>query len=91
MAVKLLLKGVVQGVFCRNYCSKYGKKLGVRGSATNLPDGSVRVLLDTEDKSIVDNYIYHLMNNPMRLMFYGRIDNVETIEYYGKIHGDYFF
>jgi len=91
MPRKLILSGIVQGVCCRQYCSSYGKKLRIRGAASNLSDGSVRVLLDTDDNDIVKEYIHSLVNNPGRLSFWGRIDDVRVYEYDGRIRGDYNF
>ena len=89
MAAKLILHGKVQGVFCRGYCSHYGKRLKIRGSATNLRDGTVRVLLDSDNKELLKEYISSLKNNPEGFSFYGRIDNIEAYNYSGPIMGDY--
>ncbi len=53
MGKKLILEGKVQGVFCRAYCSQYARKHRVRGSASNERDGTVKVLLDTDDANLV--------------------------------------
>ena len=91
MPSRLILDGKVQGVFCRGYCSKYGKLLGISGVASNLPNGTVEVLLNTEDNIILENYITMLQANPRKIMFYGRIDSITKEKYHGTITGDYFF
>ena len=91
MATELILQGRVQGVFCRAYCSEYGRRLRVRGSASNLRDGSVRVLLDTDDELLVQQYVSCLRNNPQGVHFYGAIDHVKSRSYTGPIRGDYTF
>ncbi len=40
-----LITGRVQGVFFRDSAKKEALKLGLHGSATNLPDGTVKVCL----------------------------------------------
>ena len=91
MPSRLILSGRVQGVFCRGYCSKYGKLLGISGAVSNLPDGTVQVLLDTVETVALENYIIMLKTNPRKITFYGRIDFIATEKYYGSIMGDYFF
>ena len=91
MAKRLILHGVVQGVFCRYYCSETAKRLGLHGGASNLPDGTVEVLLDTDDETLVDSYIHALKTNPYGIRFYGSISRVDTSEYKGSIRGDYRF
>jgi acylphosphatase len=41
---KFRVKGRVQGVWFRESARRQASELGIRGSATNLPDGSVEVL-----------------------------------------------
>jgi acylphosphatase len=41
---RFLVFGKVQGVFFRHSTRAEARKLGIRGSARNLPDGSVEVL-----------------------------------------------
>jgi acylphosphatase len=91
MAKELILRGIVQSVFCRKYCSDNAKKIGVKGSASNLNDGSVRVILDCDDEQTIYNYITALKQNPYDFRFYGRIDDVSISNYFGTIRGDYMF
>ena len=91
MPKKLILSGRVQAVGCRQYCSSYGKELGIRGSATNRPDGTVEVLLDTEDEESLREFINALMENPSGYLFFGRITDIRKAEYKGPLRGDYIF
>ena len=91
MAKELILSGRVQGVFCRNYCSRIGRKLNIRGTASNLMDGTVQVLLESDDDEKVNDYIKALIQNTFNINFFGRIDNVKVNSYSGAIRGDYVF
>jgi len=91
MAKRLILYGRVQGVLCRAYCSQYARMLKIRGSASNLSDGTVRVILDTEDPEVTQRYVSSITHNPGGLTFYGRIESVEVDDYHGPISGDYQF
>jgi acylphosphatase len=75
---ELILSGRVQGVFCRHYCSQNAKKLGLRGSATNLADGTVQVVLDTDDENAVQQYIKVLRENPHGVRFWGSITGIKV-------------
>jgi|GEM_PF-234746 len=91
MARRLILHGRVQGVCCRQYCSIYARNLGLRGAATNLYDGTVEVLLDTDDRTEIERYISALESNPRRVQFYGMIESIDSADYSGTIRGDYRF
>ncbi|MDY6935089.1 MAG: acylphosphatase [Spirochaetota bacterium] len=91
MPKELTLSGRVQGVFCRHYCSQNAKKLGIRGSASNLRDGTVRVILDCDEEEKIADFIRAIKNNLYGLTFYGHIDDVKVDSYSGIIKGDYTF
>jgi acylphosphatase len=91
MAKKLMLRGRVQGVFCRAYCGQYARERHIHGTASNLSDGSVRVLLNTDDKDLVKQYISDITTNPKGFTFYGRIVSVDVSDYSGSLSGDYQF
>ena len=46
------ISGRVQGVFFRDTTRKIARQLGLRGSAVNLPDGSVQVVACGERQSL---------------------------------------
>ena len=85
MAKKLILHGRVQGVCCRAYCSQYARKLGIRGTASNCPDGTVRVILNTDDSGLVNRYIDDISRqNPDGFSFYGRIQSIDVSDFTGN-------
>ena len=91
MAKELIISGRVQGVFCRDYCNKNAKSLGLKGVASNLKDGTVQVILDSVDEQIIQKFIKSLKDNPHNYRFYGKIDNITINDYNGFIRGDYIF
>ena len=91
MGKKVILKGRVQGVGCRGYCAIYARRLGIHGSATNMGDGSVRIVLDSDDEKLVGRFIDSLLTNPDGHYFYGRITDIDVADYSGKVTGDYLF
>jgi len=91
MPIKLTLKGRVQGVFCRNYCSEYARQLNIHGSASNQSDGTVHVILNTDDSELIRRYIFCLLNNPMDFQFYGKIVTVDQQDHSEQTSGDYVF
>jgi acylphosphatase len=46
LALKLTVRGRVQGVFFRDSTRREARRRGVAGWAANLPDGSVEVVLE---------------------------------------------
>lgn len=91
MAFQLILSGNVQGVYCRAYCKNNAVKLNLKGSASNLFDGTVKVVLDTVDRRLIDEFIRCLKENPYHFNFYGQIDNIKVEDYEGAVTGDYNF
>lgn len=91
MPKELILTGKVQGVFCRQFCTQNAKKLGLTGSASNLSDGSVRVILNTEDEEKISRFIHALKTNPYNFTFFGSISNITIKDYSGPVRGDYHF
>lgn len=91
MATKIILKGRVQGVGCRGYCARYARSYGLRGGVTNLSDGSVYVIIDTDDKVIINSLMKSIITNPAGYAFFGRISDYKIERYNGRIDGDYVF
>ena len=87
----IILKGRVQGVGCRNYCAKYARKFAIKGSATNLSDGTVKLIVEAENELIIQKYISALITNSGGFSFYGNIRDADVSDYSGKIDGDYNF
>ena len=55
-----LISGCVQGVFFRDSTKKEALKLGLNGSAVNLPDGTVKVCLrgESEDIDLLERWLH---------------------------------
>jgi acylphosphatase len=49
---RILVAGEVQGVFFREGCKEKAIEAGVSGSARNLPDGRVEVLLEGDEAAV---------------------------------------
>ncbi len=91
MIKKVILKGRVQGVGCRGYCAKYARRYMMHGSASNLHDGSVRLILNVSDEELFKQFIASLITNPEGYYFWGSIEDVSISDYSGKTDGDYNF
>lgn len=50
--LNLIVKGNVQGVFFRENTKNMAKKLGLKGYAKNLPDGTVEVIAEGNKKEL---------------------------------------
>lgn len=50
--VKLLIKGIVQGVNFRYYTQREARKYNLTGWVRNLPDGSVAALFEGEEEDV---------------------------------------
>lgn len=90
MAAEIILKGRVQGVGCRYYTGRVASALKIYGSATNLSDGTVRVLLDVDNIAKVKKFIEALRKDCFNFHFWG---NFSEISFKGfteeEINGDY--
>jgi acylphosphatase len=89
MPYEIIIKGRVQGVGCRYYCGKVAQSLGLRGAASNLGDGSVRVIIDTDSHEEAQEYADALTRNSFNLDFYGRIQSALVRTAYCEVAGDY--
>ncbi len=49
---KAIVSGRVQGVFFRDTCRRIAQREGVVGSAANLPDGTVEILLEGDEAAV---------------------------------------
>jgi acylphosphatase len=49
---RILVSGQIQGVFYRDTCRSTAMSAGVAGSARNLPDGRVEVVLEGEEGAV---------------------------------------
>jgi acylphosphatase len=49
---RLVVHGLVQGVWYRDSCRREAERHGVAGRATNLPDGTVEVVLEGSPSAV---------------------------------------
>ena len=71
----LLVSGQVQGVFYRDSCRQQAEEKGIAGSARNLPDGRVEVLLEGDQDAVE-----HMIEWCRRGSDMARVDSVEIEE-----------
>jgi acylphosphatase len=72
---RLLVTGRVQGVFYRVTCRREAEARGVAGSAQNLPDGSVEVILEGE-RAMVEEMISWCRKGPA----HARVEDVQIFD-----------
>lgn len=82
--VRILITGLVQGVFFRREISDLARHLGVSGTVRNLRDGSVEVVAEGE-KQKLDELIQFCHIGPPR----ARVKNLEVdwSDYKGEFRG----
>jgi acylphosphatase len=74
-AARWLISGRVQGVGFRWFVLREAERLGVRGWASNLPDGRVEVV-GVADTKVLAQFEQDLATGPML----ARVDNVEKVD-----------
>ena len=74
-AARFLVSGKVQGVWFRAAAREQAQRLGLRGHARNLPDGSVEVLAAGADDAI-ETFARWLQHGPQ----HARVDRVERAQ-----------
>lgn len=73
-AVKIIVRGVVQGVGYRHFVYRQATAMGLTGWTKNLPDGSVEVLAEG-DSSLLEQLVNDLRVGPRS----AEVTAVETI------------
>jgi acylphosphatase len=71
---RFLVSGKVQGVYFRHSARREAGRLGIRGFARNLPDGSVEVLVHGASSAVEELRLW-LHRGPAQ----ARVDRVEEI------------
>jgi acylphosphatase len=75
VAKRIIVSGRVQGVFFRDTCRREANRLGVSGSAANLPDGTVEVVAEG-DEDAVESLIAWCRSGPD----YASVDSVDVTD-----------
>lgn len=70
---RLLVSGQVQGVFYRDSCRQQAEEKGIAGSARNLPDGKVEVVLEGDEDAVEQMTEWCRRGSDM-----ARVDSVEV-------------
>jgi len=55
-AVKIIIKGTVQGVFFRNFVKENADNLGLNGFVRNLENGTVEIFIEGDIDNVDDFY-----------------------------------
>lgn len=70
-----LVRGVVQGVYFRDYAQQEGRQLGLNGWVRNRRDGSVEAVLEGEDAQIEQMVTWLRTGSPM-----AKVESVDISE-----------
>ena len=61
--VKVRVEGIVQGVGFRYYTYRIAKRYGVKGYVKNMPDGSVEVVAEGDEKKL-ERFLQEVARGP---------------------------
>jgi len=75
MKARIIVSGVVQGVFYRENTRQAARDIGIRGRVRNLPDGTVEILAEGEEEKIRELEKWCYQGSPM-----SKVDNVQVSE-----------
>lgn len=74
-AIKITVKGMVQGVGFRYFCFKEAELLGIKGYAKNLINGDVEIFAEGED-GLLTEFIESVKRGPR----YSRVKSLNIVE-----------
>lgn len=74
-SINITISGRVQGVSFRSHAKKYAEIFQVKGYVKNMPDGSVEIAAEGEDKKL-DKFIESVRTGPL----FAKIENVKIEE-----------
>ena len=74
-SLNIKISGKVQGVSFRSHAKKYAEIFQVNGYVKNMPDGSVEIAAEGEDKKLTD-FVDAMKQGPQ----FAKIDNVQITE-----------
>ena len=71
--IECIIKGQVHGVGFRDFICQSARGFGLVGEVRNLPDGTVRIIAQGEEKNLL-NLIQSIHKGPM----FAKVESVET-------------
>ncbi|MGC9209325.1 MAG: acylphosphatase [Nitrososphaeria archaeon] len=85
---EIRVSGLVQGVGYRAFAKSAGERLGLSGYAENMPDGTVKIVVEGERESI-ERFIQECRRGPPL----AEVEDVQVKweEYKGEFTGFYYF
>ncbi|MDP8023630.1 MAG: acylphosphatase [Nitrososphaeria archaeon] len=85
---EIKVKGLVQGVGYRAFAKRVAERLGLNGFAQNMPDGSVRIIVEGE-RDAIEEFIGECRRGPPL----SEVEdvNVKWEEYKGEFDNFYYF
>lgn len=80
-SAKIIVRGLVQGVGFRYFCTEVARSLDIKGYVTNLPNGDVELEIEY-DEDVINDFIIQLKRGP----FSARVTEIkiEEMEFEGK-------
>ena len=81
---KILVSGIVQGVFYRANTKEKAQELGLKGYVKNLPDGRVEIIVEGEKEKILELIEWCKEGPPL-----AKVKNVEF--YFGEATDEFSF
>lgn len=76
-AVKIIVKGLVQGVGFRYTTKMLADELKIKGKVVNMPDGSVYIEAQSTDEASLEQFIAGVESSPSPA---GRVDEMDVSE-----------
>lgn len=85
---EIRVEGLVQGVGYRAFAKRVAESLGLNGYAENMPDGSVKIIVEGE-KGGIEEFIEECRRGPP----FSEVENVDVKweEYKGEFENFYYF
>ncbi|MFP3165928.1 MAG: acylphosphatase [Nitrososphaeria archaeon] len=85
---EIIVEGLVQGVGYRAFAKRAAEKLGLKGYAENLPDGTVKIIVEGE-KDQIEDFIEECKRGPPL----SEVENLEVKweQYKGEFDSFYYF
>jgi len=85
---EIIVEGLVQGVGYRSFAKRVADKLGLKGYAENLPDGTVKIIVEGE-KDQIEDFIEECRRGPPL----SEVENIEVKweQYKGEFDSFYYF